>query len=475
MKKHNVLARAGVASILIFSVLLPGCANNPFSKNIADTRSLKSGIRLSPSDRILFVAPHPDDETLATGGFIQIALKKQLPVKVVVITAGDGYKRACQVDLGVANPGPADYVALGKKRHLESVKAMSGIGLNRRDLIFLGYPDGSTDALFARDWDYSQLHKSLNGSVRSPYMFAYEKDAPFCGANVTKNLTSIISEFKPTIIVFPGPEDMHHDHWATNAFVEYTLTKMRYRAQLFTYLVHRGKTWPSPTNYAPQDALAPPAQLSDIGADWLAVPLSKAQEARKHTAVYAYKSQLRLTEAYLEAFVRTNELYSVYPDIMVKPTPKDPAYFTDPVLYGRVILDPRNDTFASGLSGYGDLRGVAFSYDKDKAWFTVDTSKTINSEVVYAFHLRIFKSDQNVSRIDAKVSEGSVSFPKYAANSVGSKYTTRLRTKNNRLVLEMPAGILKDAKYVMLNADTYTKSENKWLDRTGWRRLIVNP
>jgi N-acetyl-1-D-myo-inositol-2-amino-2-deoxy-alpha-D-glucopyranoside deacetylase len=475
MKKQAVLALASMAAVLILTILVSGCVNNPFSKTIADTRSLKNGIRLGPGDRILFVAPHPDDETLATAGFIQIALKKKLPVKVVVMTSGDGYRHACQVDLGAANPGPSDFIALGKKRHLESVKAMSLVGMNRKDLIFLGYPDGGTDSLFGPDWDYNRLHLGLNGAVRSPYLFAYEKNAPYCGANVTKNLTSIISEFKPTIIVFPGPEDMHHDHWATNAFVEYTLTKMHYRAQLFTYLVHRGKTWPSPTNYAPQDALVPPAQLSDIGSRWLAVPLTKAQEARKYTAVSAYKSQLRLTEAYLEAFVRTNELYSVYPDIMVRPAPKDPVYFTDPALYGRVILDPRNDTYTNGLSGYGDLRGVAFSYDKDKAWFTVDTNKGINADVVYAFHLRIFKDDKSVSRIDAKVLDGTVSFPKYAKNSTGSKYTTRLRTKDSRLVLEMPANILKNAKYVMLNADTYTKNENKWLDRTGWRRLIVNP
>lgn len=475
MKKPTGLIRVTGAAIIVLFLCSSGCVFNPYSRTIADVRSLTNGIRLGPADKILFIAPHPDDEALATGGFLQIAIKKNLAVKVIVMTSGDGYRRACQVDLGVAAPGPADFIALGKKRHSESVAAMSNIGLDREDLVFLGYPDGGTDALFGRNWDYNRPRTGLTGTATSPYLFAYEKDAPYCGANVTKNLAEIIKEFQPTIIVFPGPEDIHHDHWATNAFVEYTLTRMRYKAQLFTYLVHRGKTWPSPTFYAPQDPLLPPPQLSDIGANWLAVPLSKKQESGKHAAVGTYKSQLKLTEAYLEAFVRTNELFSVYPDILVEPAPKDPAHFASPALYGQVVLDPRDDTFENDLSGYGDLRGVAFAYDKDKAWFTLDTAKGINEGVIYAFHLRIFKSNGSVSRVDARVLDGTAFYPKYAGNSIALKYTTRLRMKSNRIVLEMPSYIMKDADYVMLNADTYTKDENKWLDRTGWRRLIVTP
>ena len=44
---------------------------------------------LSNNDRILILAPHPDDETIGTGGIIQEALRLNIPIKVVYFTNGD--------------------------------------------------------------------------------------------------------------------------------------------------------------------------------------------------------------------------------------------------------------------------------------------------------------------------------------------------------------------------------------------------
>ncbi len=462
-----------LAGLLSASLLIVSGCSILRPSALSDAQALHGGVKLSPSDRVLVVAPHPDDESLSSAGIIRIALARKVPIKVVVMTSGDGYRRACQTAFSVAAPTNADYIKLGNVRHLESVTAMSRLGLDRKNLIFLGYPDGGTDALFTKNWDYRNLHLGANGKRRSPYRFAYEPNAPYCGANVVKNLTSIISDFQPTLIVYPGAEDVNHDHWATNAFVEYTLTEMRYRCRNLTYLVHRGKTWPSPTHYAPADPLAPPAQLTDVGAVWFSIPLSRSQEHSKMSAVSSYKTQLRLTQAYLDAFVRKNELFAVYPDINVSPSPSDPALFKGTVMYGRVLLDPSNDTYANDLSGYGDLLGVSFSYDKDKVWFTADTADGMSPGVKYAYHLRIFKKDKTVRRLDAQVLDGVVTYPRFAANNLNLKYTTRLRQKGNRMVLELPGNIVQNADYVMLSADTYTSLESKWIDRTGWRRLVL--
>ncbi len=469
--KRNSFLLAGLLSASLF--IVSGCSLLR-SSSLSDAQALRGGIKLARSDRVLVIAPHPDDESLSSAGIIQIALAHSVSVKVVVMTSGDGYKRACQTAFNVADPSYADYRRLGNLRHLESVTGMSRLGLNRKDLIFLGYPDGGTDALFTKDWDYNHLHLGANGARRSPYLFAFERNAPYCGANVTKNLTSIIEEFRPTVIVYPGAEDVNHDHWATNAFVEYTLTEMRYRCRNLTYLVHRGRAWPSPTHYAPSDRLMPPRQLTDVGAHWFTVPLSDRQEHGKMAAVASYKSQLRLTPAYLDAFVRRNELFAVYPDITVGPSPGDPALFNGTVTAGRVLLDPSNDTFANDLSGYGDLLGVSFAYDNDKVWFTINTADGMSPGVIYAYHLRIFNRDKTVSRVDAQVLDGKVTYPRFAANTLNLKYTTRLRQKSTRMVLELPGKIVNDADYAMLSADTYTKMESKWIDRTGWRRLVLH-
>jgi N-acetyl-1-D-myo-inositol-2-amino-2-deoxy-alpha-D-glucopyranoside deacetylase len=469
MKLYRFLPLCLIIFLLLLAAGCAGFGNRP----LTDAGDLRQGIKVGAADRVLVVAPHPDDESLGAAGIVQIAKARGAQVKVVVMTSGDAYRRAAQTAYNVTNPGPADYQRLGNQRHLESIAAMTGIGLNRKDLVFLGYPDGGMDALFTKNWDYNRLHLAANGSRRSPYRFAYEPNAPYCGANVVKNLTSIIKDFQPTAIVFPGAEDVNHDHWATNAFVEYALTEMRYRCRSLTYLVHRGKTWPSPTYYAPRDSLLPPAQLTDAEAIWFKVPLSAKQESKKELAIDSYKTQLRLTEAYLEAFTRKNELFAVYPDIVVSPSPVDPPFFATDVMYGRILLDPRNDTFVNNLSGYGDLLGVSFAYDKDKTWFTLDTTDGISPGVVYAYHLRIFKKDKSVSRIDALVINGKTSYPRPAKNNLDLRYTTRLRQKGNRMVLEMPGAILRDVDYVMVSADTYTSLESKWIDRTGWRRLVV--
>ncbi len=42
--------------------------------------------------RLVVVAPHPDDETLAAGGLIQRVLHEGGTVRVVVLTPGDGFR-----------------------------------------------------------------------------------------------------------------------------------------------------------------------------------------------------------------------------------------------------------------------------------------------------------------------------------------------------------------------------------------------
>ena len=48
-----------------------------------------SEVTLQPDDRILIFAPHPDDETIATGGIIQKAVAMGLPIHVAFLTYGD--------------------------------------------------------------------------------------------------------------------------------------------------------------------------------------------------------------------------------------------------------------------------------------------------------------------------------------------------------------------------------------------------
>ena len=58
----------------------------------ADARmeAMKPSLEFLPDDRVLVLAPHPDDEVLATGGLIQQALAAGAALRVIVATTIPG-------------------------------------------------------------------------------------------------------------------------------------------------------------------------------------------------------------------------------------------------------------------------------------------------------------------------------------------------------------------------------------------------
>src|ERR1035437_8631408 len=73
-------------------------------------------LALSTNDRVLVMAPHPDDESLGCGGIIQAAVERHIPVRVVFFTYGDNNQWS--------------FVLYRKHPVLES-KAVEGMGLMR--------------------------------------------------------------------------------------------------------------------------------------------------------------------------------------------------------------------------------------------------------------------------------------------------------------------------------------------------------
>jgi LmbE family N-acetylglucosaminyl deacetylase len=61
----------------------------------APAREVRTLPELAPptaADRVLVVAPHPDDETLCCAGILQLALRAGAAVGVVWLTAGDSFE-----------------------------------------------------------------------------------------------------------------------------------------------------------------------------------------------------------------------------------------------------------------------------------------------------------------------------------------------------------------------------------------------
>lgn len=266
-------------------------------------------------DRIMVLAPHPDDEIIGAGGIIQEALGRKLPVKVVYITNGDN-NEAFLVEgswkdffnLNTYKYSPNEYLDLGVKRWREAVEGMSILGLSKNDLIFLGYPDSILEKMLSQN--YSRLVAAPGTRFSySPYDFSYKKNREYKGENLEQDLLEILSQFQPTVIFTAHVRDAHKDHRATTLFLEKTLQQLSSKVKIYYYLVHF-KDFPRPYGFNINSYLYPPKKLfSQTG--WVSFNLNNDQEEKKEKAMRKYQSQLVLPaiNKLLFSFVRKNEIF----------------------------------------------------------------------------------------------------------------------------------------------------------------------
>src|SRR4051812_48234193 len=101
----------------------------------------RSRLVLDDQDRILIIAPHPDDETISCAGVIQEAVRRHIPVRVMYLTNGDSNQLSFLYYRKEFVLGRRKAVAMGELRQKEAIAAMQSLGLSDDQLTFLGYPD----------------------------------------------------------------------------------------------------------------------------------------------------------------------------------------------------------------------------------------------------------------------------------------------------------------------------------------------
>lgn len=420
-----------------------------------------TGPHLSKSDRILIIAPHPDDECIGTAGIIIRAVKNHIPLKIVLFTNGDGYIRGARLYFRTFHPNSKQFKELGIRRHNETLQAMKTLGVKRKDIIFLSYPDGSLNSLFSVNWDYNKLHLGLNGEIRATYPFSYKKDAPYCGKSLEKNLEEIIRKFRPTKIFYPDPGDNNHDHWAASALVEYTLCKMNYMAERFNYLVHKGFEWPFPWAYEPELELLPPASFIKLDAKWYKFPLTEKEEKLKHKALTQYVSQIEVKEPFLDAFVRKNELFAQYPDLRYDAQESKPL----------IIKDPEKDSLTTRFNGSADITSLKFEEKGRYAVLTLNTRGKISDKIIYVFHI-IWFEDHQAKRLDLKVFNNRASC--LTLNSEDQTIAQfSIEKKDREINVKLPKVYLGKAGTIMLAADAFSLSYHR-IDRTAYRTATLS-
>jgi LmbE family N-acetylglucosaminyl deacetylase len=268
-------------------------------------RQLPAAPSLAAGQRLLVIAPHPDDETLGCAGSIFQALAAGATVDVVWLTSGDAFEREEEVLARTTHPTAEEMLGLGRRRMVEARAAAVRLGLAPEQMHFLGYPDGGLLHLYVDH--FHQPYTSPHTGVSSvPYTGVATPGAPYTGLQLEQDLQGLLDRLHPDVVLVPAPQDHHKDHRAAAYFMQRCIGQRPRPPRLEYYIVHGGVEWPLPKGLHTTLPLAPAPRARRLR--WALVPLTKQQELAKLRALREYRTQLTLMGEYLLAFVRRNEL-----------------------------------------------------------------------------------------------------------------------------------------------------------------------
>lgn len=269
---------------------------------------------LSSATRLLVLSPHPDDEVLGAGGLMHRVIAAGGTVRVVLLTSGDAFAEGVETAEGITNPKAGDYRAYGAAREHESIDALALLGVNRRAITFLGFPDDGLCRLAER-------YLSVKRDYESPYTDRVQPPEPeqiirgvrYRGIDVRREIERIVTEFAPTMLALPHPEDEHPDHCSTHIFGRDAVDALVRRGvmprlRVFHFLIHYGQ-WPLTADAGGGSQLNPPAGFPANEGRWVSLPLSDDEAELKRRALLAYPSQMLVIGRYMLAFGRRNELF----------------------------------------------------------------------------------------------------------------------------------------------------------------------
>src|SRR5262245_25205570 len=228
--------------------------------------------QLDPSrwKRVLVLAPHPDDETLATGGLLQRSVAAGAVVRVVVVTDGENdpwsqraVERRWRLDASAR-------IRWAQRRRAETLEALACLGIPVSSAAFLHFPDqGLTSLLLAG------------------------------GGSFVPALTTELRTWQPTLVVAPAAADRHPDHSALAVLLRLAIDRLAGTHAGFShigYVVHG----------------APPPGAFRF-------PLAPRERDRKYAAILCHRSQLVLSRRRFLSHATEHECF-------VDPATQSPAH-----------------------------------------------------------------------------------------------------------------------------------------------------
>lgn len=315
MKKRNLL-NTGYTKTFIFLLAVWGFfffGIGTFIGSFFNKSYLNKFPEMVHTDKILIVAPHIDDDIISSGGLIQKAILTGANVRIVYVTNGDNNLNVVIEEDKRLRINALDFISLGEQRMQEGRNAEKALGLEEKNLYFLGYPDKGLTQLLSNYYNINKKFPAHGTKFTfNPYNGTYRKNQDYNGENLYNDLFSILEEFKPNILIVPHMSDIHPDHKSTFRFIEkYLLEKQVKNISVWMYLVHY-KNYPADKSISSNKLLYPPSKLFHQG-NWYSLGLEQNEIQKKYKAMEANKSQLlKVSFLDIRRFVRRNELFEIH-------------------------------------------------------------------------------------------------------------------------------------------------------------------
>ncbi len=330
------------------------------------------------TDRILIVAPHPDDEALGCSGLILRAKKAGADLFVAVLTDGEAFESSVVIEEKTLLPSDRDRAEYGQKRQSETLAGMRMLGIPSQNVRFFGWPDrGLAEKWMSRD-----------------------------ESGMTEELRQLIDGVRPTQVYVTHPLDDHADHSVAAAFVQAALLGSDVHPKLRTYLIHRGD-WPLPQGLSVDSSLDTPEGFTDY--DSLRLSLGKDEVEKKKLALAEYGSQRRLLGRFMESFIRRNELFF---DAEKSPLlPKRDIGLGEPAAdwtgLEPIAIDPSADSLVRQMNSGLDIERILAAESDDWIHFRIDFGGRIMRSGEYRLGLRAFdEGGETVGRYQGSVVPG---------------------------------------------------------------------
>lgn len=438
--------------ILLISLVSAGVYDRSRAISKINLESLPT-LTISQGQRILIIAPHPDDETLGAGGLIQSALAQRAEVRIAIITNGDGQLFApLTLDrrLGLS---ARDFIIHGERREQETLSALSKLGVAKENVFFLGYPDGYLNRLWLGDWYMDcPVRTRWTRATRSPYSATFDLASTYCGSDLAKDLREIFTAYYPDVIILPHPNDEHPDHRAVANFARWALMRVivenpHYQPTLWAYLVHYGY-FPQPRKKQLNAVLLPPMPLNGENNEWYRFNLTGEQVALKAEAIEQYHSQIRLLRNFLPSFARQNEIFARQSLLNLEPIGLGSLSLPEAGILGLPLPEPTSESARRLIMKGADLVGWRIARLDNQIFLATLTRGKLLPGLQY--RILIKTPDGKTHIFTPKSPEISVHF--------------------NMLVTHLNLDELGDPDVLGFAADV---SQGAVIDRTGWNFVIL--